>query len=112
MLQKTVAAKLRVNIETLKNWERGVGSPSVRQLPRIIEFLGYDPEPVPEDLAGRIRYARRRLGLTQEEMAKALGVDTVSLWRWETERILPPWAILEAMQTMLNRRRVPVATLF
>ena len=27
MLQKALAAKLGVNIETLKNWERGAGSP-------------------------------------------------------------------------------------
>jgi len=40
MLQKEVAAKLRVNIETLKNWERGAGSPSIRLIPAIVEFLG------------------------------------------------------------------------
>lgn len=38
VLQKDVAKTLNINVETLKNWERGVGIPTVRQLPGIIKF--------------------------------------------------------------------------
>ena len=75
LLQRTVAEHLCVHIESLKNWERGVGAPSIRQMPKIIEFLGYDPEPQPETLARRLAHARRRLGLTQEDLAEKLDVD-------------------------------------
>ena len=37
-LQKAVAPKLEVNIETLKNRERGAGTLSIRQIPAIIEL--------------------------------------------------------------------------
>jgi hypothetical protein len=38
-----------------------------RHIPKIIEFLGYDPEP--EVLSKRIAYARRRRGITQDDPA-------------------------------------------
>ena len=44
-------------------------------MPRIIKFLGYDPFPEPRTLGGRLLATRRRLGLSQEEMAQKVGVD-------------------------------------
>lgn len=83
LLQKEVAATLGVHIETLRNWERGVGTPLNGYIPRIIQFLGFDPEPEPAEIPGRVVYARRRLGLTQEDLAKRLRVDPVTVYRWE-----------------------------
>ena len=106
ILQKDVAAGLRVNIETLKNWERGVGSPSIRQIPAILAFLGYDPEPVPKNLAGQIRYARRRLGMTQKKLGKAIGVGDSMLWHWEAGRAHPDEPTLRKIRSLLSSRRV------
>ena len=47
----------------------------IRHMPKIIEFLGCDPMPEPTESPARIAYARRRLGLTQEELAIALNLD-------------------------------------
>jgi DNA-binding transcriptional regulator YiaG len=82
-MQKQVARQLWVNVETLKNWERGVGTPLPRQVPRIMDFLGYDPEPEPKGMPQRIVHIRSRLGFTQEQFAKALAVDPVTVYRWE-----------------------------
>lgn len=39
--------------------------------------------PVPDALLSKIAHARRVLGLTQEELARALAVDPSSVFRWE-----------------------------
>lgn len=43
--RKDVAAELHVNEFTVCGWENNKKEPSVRYLPRIIEFLGYCPFP-------------------------------------------------------------------
>ena len=46
---------LNVRKGTVANWELGHQSPLVRHWPRIIEFLGYNPEPEADGLGGRLR---------------------------------------------------------
>lgn len=101
LMQKDVAQLLGVHVESLKNWERDVGSPLIRQIPRIIAFLGYDPEPEPQLLSGRIAYVRRRLGLTQEDLAKALAIDPVTVYRWEKGLSTPPATKLRLLTDLL-----------
>lgn len=78
-----------ISIESRKNWERGIGVPPICQMPRIIEFRGFDPEPQPETSAERLTYARRRLGLAQEDLAKILDVDPGTILRWEKGDCVP-----------------------
>jgi transcriptional regulator with XRE-family HTH domain len=70
-----VAGQFGVRTETLANWELGKAKPLVRHMARVIRFLGYDPVPAADGLPGRLRAARRRLGLTQAEVAARLGLD-------------------------------------
>ncbi len=104
LLQKDLASKLHVHVETLKNWERGVGSPMIRQMPRIVKFLGFDslPAPEPENLSKWIAYARRRYGYTQEKLAKALAVDTTTVWRWERGDCPPSKRKLAELRRLLR----------
>lgn len=55
--------------------------PSIRQVPKIIEFLGDDPERQTRKFAKGLAYARRRLGLTQEDLAEKLEVDPGTILR-------------------------------
>ena len=41
--QMVLAQQLNVRVETVANWEHSRSIPDIRRLPRIIEFLGYDP---------------------------------------------------------------------
>src|SRR5438445_5121024 len=82
LMQAELADRLGVHVESLKNWERGATCPTVRHVPKILEFLGYNPEQKPESQAQRIIYTRRQLGLTQKQLAKRLAVDAVTLYRW------------------------------
>ena len=110
LLQRTVAEDLCVHTESLKNWERGVGVPSVRQIPRIIEFLGYDPEPEPETLVRRLAYVRRRLGMTQEDLAKAIDVDPGTILRWEKGEGVPSAKKLERLRELRPASEPAVAS--
>jgi DNA-binding transcriptional regulator YiaG len=83
LLQKDAADHLGVNTWTLANWEKGYTSRKLCLWPKIIEFLGYDPNPAPSDLARRIQWARWRKGLSLRGLAKQLGVDPETLRRWE-----------------------------
>ncbi len=90
LYQKDVAASLKVNDWTICNWENNKTTPAVRYLPRIIDFIGYDPFPAPETLGERLRaYRRRSLGLSRKEMARRLSVDEGTLERWELENAVP-----------------------
>jgi transcriptional regulator with XRE-family HTH domain len=77
--QCDVAPTLGVTPCTVTNWELGRARPEVRYYPAIMGFLGYDPEPLPDDLSGQLKWLRCRLGLSQEKMAKRLGVDPNTL---------------------------------
>jgi DNA-binding transcriptional regulator YiaG len=107
-LQKDLARQLGVHMESLKNWERGVEQPMIRYIPRIIEFLGHDLEPEPDTLPKRLVYARRRLGLTQDNLAKALKVDSVSIWCWEKGQVEPPAFRLQQLNQMLAAKSIPI----
>jgi transcriptional regulator with XRE-family HTH domain len=76
--------------------------PTIAVIPKIIEFLEYDPEPVPSATHRRIAYARRRLGYTQDDLVNKIGGDTVNLWRWESGRSAPSPEWLTDLQELLD----------
>lgn len=59
------------------------------------EQIGTDEVPRPvngaseEPLSGVIRYLRQQLGMTQEELAQALGITVGTVSRWEKGRFRP-----------------------
>ena len=58
--------------------------PVVRMMPRIIEYLGYDPYPPPQSLGERIAAGRRRCGLSRKRLARLIGADEATVARWES----------------------------
>ena len=72
-----------VTTDTIHNWETNACPPSIRFMPRIIAFLGYDPFPPPQSLGEQIVARRRRLGWSRKRLAKRLGVDGATLAKWE-----------------------------
>ncbi len=98
LFQKQVACRLKVNEWTIVNWENHKIIPEVRYLPRIIEFLGFDPFPPPHTFGERIVTKRRVLGLSR----KRLGVDEGALARWERGAVLPRGKQCRRMQKFLS----------
>nr|HDO80594.1 XRE family transcriptional regulator [Candidatus Bathyarchaeota archaeon] len=48
-----------------------------------------------------LRLLRRTLGLSQEKLAKKLGIDPSTLWRWENGKRRPPKGMLNKLRTLL-----------
>ena len=75
-----MAEILRVDKDSIYYWETGRHRPSLRIIPRIVQFLGYLPYDTSEMALGeRIVTARRCLGISREELAELLGVDESTL---------------------------------
>jgi len=83
LLQKEVAARLRVHKGSIANWEANLTQPSVEYMPAIRAFLGYDPLPPAQGWAARLVRGRTVLGFSQQRMAAKLEVDPGTLARWE-----------------------------
>ena len=89
--QKDVAGQLGVCKGTLENWEQGKYEPEFRFLPAIIHFLGYDPRTEPQSLGERIRATRHEQGISQQELARQLGLDPSTVTAWERGEVCRPF---------------------
>ena len=91
LTQRTLALQLGCSGKTVATWERDKAEPLARQWPGLEAALGPGLIPEPVDLAGRVRSARLRLGLTQKALAARAGLDprtvrTVESARRQTSR--------------------------
>ena len=100
--QRTLAKQLGVRMETVANWELGKAKPLVRHMAGLIQFLGYDPVRVKDSLPGRLQAARRRLGLTQAEVAARLGLDEGTVLDLERGRRKVSWRTRRAAARLLT----------
>jgi transcriptional regulator with XRE-family HTH domain len=101
LFQKEVAERIGVNVTSVYNWEKNVKAPSLRVIPKIIEFLGCVPKTKEAKTLGqRIVACRRLLGMSQKELARRLGVDPGTLGKWERDKRKPPEELLEALRLL------------
>jgi transcriptional regulator with XRE-family HTH domain len=85
LLQKATAQLIEVGVSSIEHWEAGIAEPQLRFLPPIIKFLKYVPDccmDIPQ-LKSKIFLKRVKLGITQKEMAKRIGIDQSTLKRIE-----------------------------
>jgi DNA-binding transcriptional regulator YiaG len=95
-----------VDEATVHNWEVHATQPELRHLPKIIRFLGYNPLPAAGSLAEQIARHRRTLGLSRRELAKRLGVDPGTLWKWEAGIREPKGKYLKIVKSWLADSQV------
>jgi hypothetical protein len=63
---------------------KGLTSPQIKDIPSLIQFLGYDPEPPnPITIAEHLWATRRLQGLSQRQAAQHLGVKPSTWSDWE-----------------------------
>ena len=90
--QRDVAAQLEVNGMTISYWETNRNQPSLRMVPRITAFFGYNPwlkAEANETFGERIVRVRHALGIQQKDLAREIGVDPTTLARWERGNSVP-----------------------
>ncbi len=103
LLQKEVAQRLSVGESSIYNWGNNLSIPSLRYIPKIIEFLGYTPyDPSVRTTGEKIVTYRQLLSLSQKKLAHRLGIDPSTLGRWEKNKRQPPERILKDLTTFFT----------
>ena len=80
---KQLARQLGTDEGSVASWEQGGRKPSLRKLPKVLGFLGYDSRPNPCTFGGRLRKCRTGLGLSTRQLSARLDVDASTLKCWE-----------------------------
>jgi DNA-binding transcriptional regulator YiaG len=84
LTQAEAAGQLQVSEDCLCYWENNRNQPRLYQFPAIIAFLGYYPfDHETESLGGKIRRYKYTNGLSNEKLARQLGVDERTIANWE-----------------------------
>ena len=84
MTQERIAEIIGVDETTVWNWESGRTEPLIKHLPGVVTFLGYHPfEASGQSLGERLWDHRRKTGLSQKKLARAIGIDPTTLSRLE-----------------------------
>ena len=78
-----------MNETSVFNWESNKVEPAVRLIPNIIRFLGYCPYTPGLPLTEWFELVRYSLGYSRRKLAGLLGINDVTLRRWEARRRLP-----------------------
>ena len=86
LFQREVGRQIGVEESTITNWETNRTSPSLSHIPKIIKFIGYIPCKTSVE---NIKMSRQLLGISQEFLAKQIGVDPGTVARWETGKGAP-----------------------
>jgi transcriptional regulator with XRE-family HTH domain len=91
LLPKDVVGILGVDTNTITNWGKNRCQPRLYLIPRMAQFLGYDPFTSAEaaTIGERIKAFRRLHGLSQKILARQLGIDPSTLARWEKDKGRP-----------------------
>jgi transcriptional regulator with XRE-family HTH domain len=84
---REAAEVLGVSLATLKNWENGRATIGDSYHPRVVRFLGHDPNPAAQSLSERLRKMRKAAGLSQKALALRLGLDPSTVRAWEAGRV-------------------------
>jgi DNA-binding XRE family transcriptional regulator len=88
---------------SIYNWEKNRTSPHVQHIPKIIEFLGSVPTNVQSNTFGeRIVYDRQLKGMSQENIARFIGVDPCTLRNWENGKRQPLKRYLKTLNTFVS----------
>ena len=72
-------------------------------MPGIIHFLGYVPFQVGDSIPEQLKAYRRVYGLSQRQLADALGVDDSTVRTWETGRNRPSRENCRRLEKLLGR---------
>jgi transcriptional regulator with XRE-family HTH domain len=100
--QVDVAELIGCDEMTVVNWEKGYASPRIYHMPKVVEFLGFNPLPKSDKLSQRLVNHRNVLGMTQKEFARQLGIDPSTLARWERHERVPTGHLLLRIELLLS----------
>ena len=97
-------AAQQIGVVTLWYWEKNYRSPRVCLVPLVIRFLGYCPYLPGQSFPEWLRACRMTLGLSQEQLAKDLGVDGSTVNGWEACQHKPTKKSLSRVKKVLSEQ--------
>jgi transcriptional regulator with XRE-family HTH domain len=77
--QKDLAEILNSTNDAINYWENNLKKPSIRFLPKIVQFIGYCPYQPSLSIAQKLIIWRAFNGISQHRMAELIGVDPCTL---------------------------------
>ncbi len=89
LYQKDVAIQIGVTTSSIWNWENNCSSITLRCMPKVIEFLGYNPIPCPDNIVERLAWHKQINGLTLEDLGAEMRRDPEQLGDWLNGRHAP-----------------------
>ena len=89
LYQKDVAKQIGVTTSSIWNWENGWSSVTLRCMPKVIKFLGYNPIPWPDKLVDKLGWYKQVNGLTLEQLGAEMNRDPEQLADWLAGRHNP-----------------------
>lgn len=103
LTRKMAAEILGSSVDVIKNWESNETMPTVRLMPKVIEFLGYSPYDLADmSCAEEIKARRKMLGLTQAQIAAQLNVSPETIVDWEKGRTRPVRRRIDMVEAFLT----------
>jgi len=102
LTQQNLAAKLGCWYQSVAGWERDENEPLAGRWPAIEAVLGPGLLPEQDGLPGRIRTARLRLGLTQDELARRTTVDVRTVRNVEVGAHPPSRRTLQKLREIIG----------
>lgn len=101
LTQEQAGRLIRVQRETLCDWENCITEPTIEFYPVIIKFLGYLPFTFDESTAGgRVKQYRYMNGLSQATLGKKIGVGNATILRIEQGIGKPNNTTIEALKKL------------
>jgi transcriptional regulator with XRE-family HTH domain len=103
--QRQAGLLIGVDDESIMCWETGITEPQIQFVPKIIEFLGYNPYASleTETFGGKIKLYRLTHGLSYRNLAKVLDSDMGRVAMWENNERKPQEPRLSQLLEILNR---------
>lgn len=90
LFQCDVAEIIGVSEDCVTYWENGRSTPQIQHIPKIIQFLGYNPAPFElKTLGDKVRDYRLKHGLSHKKFGKIIGVDASTISSWEKGEFQP-----------------------
>jgi transcriptional regulator with XRE-family HTH domain len=103
LLIKDVVKALGINRETLRAWEMGLYEPFPKQFPGIVQLLGYYPfDKEVITIGEKIKKCRLLRGLNQEEFAKLINMNRISVMNWENGTVQPTEGSLRKLRKIIK----------
>ncbi len=87
--QEQAASRFGVTFTSYNGWEADRIAPKVWHWPKVIEFLGHDPNPAPTTFDEALTSLQRRHGLPREMLAVRIGIERKTLFNWIAGRTEP-----------------------